>query len=296
MLPAIDADVGELSEDDYAYEDELDEIKDGFSLRLGAARTWLIGKTDGIGAINELRIKQGVRLVRVLGGRPIRCLNLRQAAGDARDRKEILVADNTLPSSFGCAAARLGAHLTFEELDHIVQKPGSGLLAVSVSHDALRYVTDLRRKLKEFRKPTPSELADLRRGLEDFDARRRAAFDCAQVAAYYLSCHPKVSHVYYPGLPNDPSFNVAAGILKNGFGSCVDFLLNFSNEDGSDYVLGAAKEEFEGYVPGGRGAELSMLSRVDVDPDTALMRLRCGVPDPDTRSFLSKLEGILAKA
>jgi cystathionine gamma-synthase len=288
------AELERIRNDQAAYEDALATIGDGFSKRLCAVRTRIVAMEDGMGALKQLGLERKVRFLRVLGGRPVTCHDVRLAAGDARDAGELLVADNTLATSFGCQATRLGAHIAYEELDHVVQREGSNLMAISVSRDAVQEVSDLGRRLKCIRRPTAEEVAELVAGLEDFDERRRAAFDCAQVIAYYLLCHPKVAHVYYPGLPHDPSFSVASGIIRNGFGSCVDFELDLADEGAMGRVLEQAAEVLDPWVPGGDGVEFLRLAQGEKDPLHALIRLRCGHARP--LPFVSKLERVLAVA
>ena len=283
-----------ILDDQAAYEDALATIEDGFSRRLCAVRTRIVAMEDGIGALRRLGLERKIRFLRVLGGRPVTCHDVRQAAGDARDAGELLVVDNTLATSFGCQATRLGAHIAYEELDHVVQREGSNLMAISVSRDAVQAVTDLGRRLKGIRRPTAAEVVELATGLEDFDERRRAAFDCAQVVAYYLLCHPKVAHVYYPGLPHDPSFAVASSIIRNGFGSCVDFELDLTDAGSMARVLESAREVLDPWAPGGNGVEFLRLAQGEKDPLHALVRLRCGHAKP--LPFVSKLERVLATA
>ena len=51
----------------------------------------------------------------------------------------------------------------------------------------------------------------------------RAASDVAQAFAAYLSCHPCVAEIRYPGLKSDPSFAIAAQVLVGGFGPLISW-------------------------------------------------------------------------
>ena len=51
--------------------------------------------------------------------------------------------------------------------------------------------------------------------------RWRKVSDAAQVVACYLSCHPRLEEVRYPGLKSDPDFPQAANRLVGGFGPRV---------------------------------------------------------------------------
>ncbi len=53
--------------------------------------------------------------------------------------------------------------------------------------------------------------------------RWRAVSDAAQVVACYLACHPRVAQVRYPGLRDDPDFDLAARTLVGGFGPRVAY-------------------------------------------------------------------------
>ena len=53
--------------------------------------------------------------------------------------------------------------------------------------------------------------------------RWRVLSDAAQVAASYLTCHPRVEAVRYPGLKSDPDFPRAANELVGGFGPRAAF-------------------------------------------------------------------------
>ncbi len=74
----------------------------------------------------------------------------------------------------------------------------------------------------------------LLQGLETLSLRVQRQTDNALALAEWLSEHPKVAWVNYPGLKNHPYHNKAKKYLKNGFG-CV---LNFGLKGGRD----AAKE------------------------------------------------------
>jgi hypothetical protein len=63
----------------------------------------------------------------------------------------------------------------------------------------------------------------IQRGLKTYHVRRRAACSNAQRVAEYLSVHPKVAKVRYPGLAADPGHALAARQMRD-FGTvmCID--------------------------------------------------------------------------
>jgi O-acetylhomoserine (thiol)-lyase len=60
-------------------------------------------------------------------------------------------------------------------------------------------------------------------GLETLPLRQRQHSANALAIARWLKTHPLVTWVAYPGLPDDPSHQVAAKYLKRGFGGLVGF-------------------------------------------------------------------------
>jgi O-acetylhomoserine (thiol)-lyase len=60
-------------------------------------------------------------------------------------------------------------------------------------------------------------------GIETLPVRMARHSENSLKIAGYLSRHPKVSWVRYPGLEGDPSYATAARYLKNGFGGMVVF-------------------------------------------------------------------------
>jgi len=60
-------------------------------------------------------------------------------------------------------------------------------------------------------------------GLETLPVRMVRHCENAQRIAEHLAKHPKVAWVRYPGLKDDPAYDVASKYLKNGFGGMVVF-------------------------------------------------------------------------
>jgi O-acetylhomoserine (thiol)-lyase len=73
-------------------------------------------------------------------------------------------------------------------------------------------------------------------GLETLPLRQRQHSANALEVAQFLKAHPRVSWVTYPGLPEDPSFKVAAKYLKHGFGGIVGFGIKGGLEAGRQFI------------------------------------------------------------
>jgi O-acetylhomoserine (thiol)-lyase len=73
-------------------------------------------------------------------------------------------------------------------------------------------------------------------GLETLPLRQRQHCDNALAIATFLSRHPQVSWVTYPGLPRDPSHELAARYLKRGFGGIIGFGIKGGLEAGKKFI------------------------------------------------------------
>ena len=90
---------------------------------------------------------------------------------------------------------------------------------------------------------------------EDVTAEsHRAASDVAQAFSAYLSCHPAVAEVRYPGLKSDPSFVVATQVLVGGFGPFISWRASadvpWVTVDVRGYTVQELIRSFEGSVFG----------------------------------------------
>ena len=155
----------------------------------------------------------GASVVESLSGVPVEVCDIkgRAAAG------ELLVADvRTIGAEFS-PACRLGAELAVAEDARV-----PGYVVVCMRKCCIPWVAEAVEA-----KACPAEnVIVTATGVEEqasARASRHAASDAAQVVAAYLSCHPRVGAVRYPGLKTDPSFARATSQLVGGFGPYVDY-------------------------------------------------------------------------
>jgi len=76
----------------------------------------------------------------------------------------------------------------------------------------------------------------LERGLKTFELRAEKMAANAMAIAKYLSDHPKVSRVYYPGLKEDPGHSIATKQMRNGFGGVLAFDVGRNQEDAKKFI------------------------------------------------------------
>ena len=73
-------------------------------------------------------------------------------------------------------------------------------------------------------------------GLETLPLRMERHSENALAVAEFLSRHPKVSWVRYPGLPSDPSYPLARDMFPRGFGGMVVFGVAGGLEAGRTFI------------------------------------------------------------
>ncbi|WP_370573236.1 O-acetylhomoserine aminocarboxypropyltransferase/cysteine synthase family protein [Methanomethylovorans sp.] len=76
----------------------------------------------------------------------------------------------------------------------------------------------------------------LLQGLETLHLRIQRHSENASRVAEYLSGHPKVSWVNYPGLPDHPSHELASRYLKGGYGALLGFGVKGGAEAGNRFI------------------------------------------------------------
>ena len=102
--------------------------------------------------------------------------------------------------------------------------------AVAGRRDYIERVRHINKRVGSTLDPAAAYL--LARGIKTLDVRVRTACENALQLATALSAHPRVAHVFYPGLEDDPQHQLAKLQMK-AFGGIVAIDLA-ENEDGSE--------------------------------------------------------------
>lgn len=76
----------------------------------------------------------------------------------------------------------------------------------------------------------------LLQGLETLSLRVQRTVDNALEIAHWLSGHPQVANVNYPGLESSPYYPLAKKYLTNGFGGVLSFNIKGSKEDAELFI------------------------------------------------------------
>ncbi|MBN2457266.1 MAG: aminotransferase class I/II-fold pyridoxal phosphate-dependent enzyme [Sedimentisphaerales bacterium] len=135
----------------------------------------------------------------------------------------MLIVDNTFATPYHQLPLTLGADLVV----HSATKGLGGhndLMAGAVACSTKDHYDQLwftRQAIGTTLDPFPANL--LERGLKTFEIRAAKMAENAMAIAEFLSSHPKITRVYYPGLKNDPGYKTACRQMNNGFGGMLAF-------------------------------------------------------------------------
>ena len=210
----------------------------------------------------------------------LRLLDLAALAGIAKERSLLLAVDNTFmspllqrPLSWG---ADLVFHSTTKYLNGHSDVVGGAVAAAPSRTDLLERLATLNMTLGTSQ--SPHDCALVLRGLKTLHLRMRAHEANARALATFLSTHPAVAKVNYPGLPSHPQHELALR-QQSGFGA----MLSFELKDGSGArvakVLRALRWFTLAESLGGVESLVAQPASMSHASMTAAMRERIGIRD-----------------
>lgn len=157
-------------------------------------------------------------------------IDIRACAHIAKKHGILLVVDNTFPTPVLQRPLELGADVIVHSATKYIGGHGDTVAGILVGTKEL---------MTRVRKETLNHVGScispfnawlLLRGLKTLAVRMQRHCENAMQVAQYLSFHPKIHTVYYPGLRIHPGHEVARSQMSN-FGGMVAFELRGSRED-----------------------------------------------------------------
>jgi cystathionine beta-lyase/cystathionine gamma-synthase len=151
----------------------------------------------------------------------LRCVDIGRIAAACRARGVMSVIDNTFASPINQQPLQLGVDLSMQSVTKYLN--GHGDVTGGVVAGPKRLLDPIektRRLVGTVMDPTPAYA--LGRGLKTLALRIARHNANAQKVAEFLARDPRVSQVYYPGLPSHPDHAIAARQMR-GFGGMVCF-------------------------------------------------------------------------
>lgn len=151
-------------------------------------------------------------------------------AAIARARGVLLAVDNTFASPYFQRPLELGADIVVQSTTKYIAGHSDVIGGAVLLNDASIY-----EELRFFQNtigaiPGPQDVWLTLRGVKTLAVRMRQHEANAFAVARFLQDHPRVSQVYFPGLPQHPNHEVARRQMS-GFGGMVSFRLKEGNRE-----------------------------------------------------------------
>jgi cystathionine gamma-synthase len=137
---------------------------------------------------------------------------------------------------------------------------------------------------------SPHNVYLLERGLKTFELRMQRHNENGMAVAQFLTTHPRIEKVYYPGLPTHPYYEVAKRTMR-GFGGLVTFLVRDADWQQTARIVDSVK--IPRIAPSLGGVESLIeqplvMSYYECTPEDRrqygipdnMIRLACGIENP----------------
>lgn len=159
----------------------------------------------------------------------LKVCDIKKIVALAKEYDLVTVADNTFMTSLAQEPLKLGVNIVVESVTKFINGH-SDVIAGLVATNCETYYQELKLFQKNFGGILGVEDAWLiMRGMKTMGIRMDHAVKNAQKLAEFLQNHPRVKHVYYPGLKDHPNHEVHMGQSKNG-GAVLSFELSSKEE------------------------------------------------------------------
>jgi O-succinylhomoserine (thiol)-lyase len=164
----------------------------------------------------------------------MRVTDLRACAEVAHEAGALVVVDNTFCSPYIQRPIELGADIVLHSTTKFLNghSDSVGGAVITNSDEVAEKIGFLQNAVGAILSPFDSWL--VLRGIKTLAVRMRQHEENGMAMAEYLSRHPKVKKIYYPGLPAHPQHQLAKRQM-NGFGSMISFELG-SKENAKKFL------------------------------------------------------------
>ncbi|AMM50343.1 cystathionine beta-lyase [Rufibacter sp. DG15C] len=251
---------------------------------------------------NYVQANTKVLLVETISNPMMTVQDLAKVAQECLKYGVKLVVDNTFASPVITKPLELGAEMVI----HSVTKYLSGHSDVTAGVVVAKEAADAQRAKQIVvawglnLSPFDSWLAA--RGLKTLKLRIRQHSENALALATYLQKHPKVSEVYYPGLPDHPQHSLASAQGKGWFGGMLSFRIKDEVETVNRFMRGLSHIPFApslagvissiSYPLGTSHRALTEEQRAKLGISVGLIRLSVGIEEAE--DLIADLEKALA--
>lgn len=152
--------------------------------------------------------------------------DIRAVAQLAHQYDALLMVDNTFATPYHIQPLELGADVVVHSTTKYMGGHGTIVGGAMVAYRELYEETNLplyRKNLGGVAGPMDAWLTT--NGIKTLPLRMKQHNENAMQVAEFLESHPKVDHVFYPGLDSHPNHSLARSMMNNGFGGMISFEL-----------------------------------------------------------------------
>ncbi len=166
----------------------------------------------------------------------VKVVDIKRLRRHADKAGAMLVVDNTFATPYHQLPLTLGADLVIHSATkglggHNDLMAGAIACATKEQYDELWFT---RQAIGTTLDPFPASL--LERGLKTFEVRAAKMAENAMAMAKFLSKHPKITRICYPGLPGDPGYKIAKKQMHKGFGGVLAFDVGRTQKQAKRFV------------------------------------------------------------
>jgi cystathionine beta-lyase/cystathionine gamma-synthase len=146
-----------------------------------------------------------------------------------------LIVDNTFATPYHQSPLKLGAHMVVHSATKALGGHNDLMAgAIAVSKEDYEKLWFTRQAVGSTLDAYSASL--LERGLKTFPLRAARMAENAQRVAEHLSKHPRISHLFYPGLEDDPGHARAKQQMHDGFGGMMAFDVGETQADAKRFI------------------------------------------------------------
>jgi cystathionine gamma-synthase len=209
--------------------------------------------------------------------------DLRAVAAIAKKVGALMACDNTWATPLLQRPLELGADVVMHSVTKYLSGHSDVLSGVLIFREANQLFEKVRAIQREGGAvPSPFECWLTLRGLQTFPYRVRAHSENAQRVADFLSRHPRIQAVHYPGLPGHPGHKIAADQMS-GFGGMLSIQVK-GGQERAFRLCGGVKIFTHATSLGGTHSLIEHRASVEgaaTKSPANLLRLSIGLEHPD---------------
>jgi cystathionine gamma-synthase len=231
----------------------------------------------------------------------LRVMDLERLAEIARRRRIRTVVDATFATPINLRPLDYGIDLVIHSATKYLSGHNDVMAGVVAgSADLIAGLREMQAMIGGILDPHAAYL--VLRGLKTLALRVHRQNENGMRVAEFLSAHPRIRRVWYPGLPSHPDHAVACRLMR-GFGGVVTFEVA-ADREGTSRFIDALRIPYIAPSLGGVESLIeqpALMSYYEMDPEERsaigitdnLVRLSLGIEDPD--DLLADLEQALAR-